>query len=183
MNRRIVFFAAGLSLICASALPQAQQGQPSQSSVTTPSQQHEPAERTGGRPARAIGFGALDVEVTEKSGKAIKGLHADQFSVTDDGKPQKISIFSYSDIEKLETAGSEDTTPLVVAVDNSGPGAASDETLGEQLRDRRLIVLFFDLTSMQTDDILRAHDAAEKYRAEADTACRPRGRGDVQHAD
>ena len=46
----------------------------------------------------------IDVEVTDKSGKPIKGLRADQFVVTDDGKPQKISNFSYADIEKVETA-------------------------------------------------------------------------------
>jgi VWFA-related protein len=163
MNRRIVFFAAGLSLVCAPVFPQAQQGQPSQSSATTPSQNSNQQTAQAGVLRAQSDLVRLDVEVTDKSGKAMKGLIADQFSVTDDGKPQKISIFSYSDIEKLETAGTEDTTPVVVAVDNSGPGAASDETLGEQLRDRRMIVLFFDLTSMQTDDILRAHDAAEKY--------------------
>jgi VWFA-related protein len=163
MNRRIVFFAAGLSLICAPALPQAQPGQASQSSATTQSQNANRQNAPAGVLRAQSDLVRLDVEVTDKSGKAMKGLHADQFSVTDDGKPQKVSIFSYSDIEKLETAGVEDTTPVVVAVDNSGPGAVSDEALGEQLRDRRMIVLFFDLTSMQTDDILRAHDAAEKY--------------------
>ena len=55
----------------------------------------------------------IDVEVTDRSGKPIKGLRADQFAVTDDGKPQKISSFSYSDIEEIETAGSETTrSPL-----------------------------------------------------------------------
>jgi VWFA-related protein len=162
MNRRIAFFATGLSLACAPAFLQAQQGQQSQSSSSTPSQNVSQQIAPGVLRAQSD-LVRLDVEVTDKSGKAIKGLHADQFTVTDDGKPQKISIFSYSDIEKLETASAEDTTPIVVAVDNSGPGAASDEALGERLRDRRLIVLFFDLTSMQTDDVLRAHDAAEKY--------------------
>jgi VWFA-related protein len=163
MNRRIVFFAAVLSLICAPGLPQAQQGQQSQSSATTQSQNANQQNAPTGVLRAQSDLVRLDVEVTDKSGKAMKGLQADQFSVTDDGNPQKISIFSYSDIEKLETAGAEDTTPVVVALDNSGPDAVSDESLGEQLRDRRMIVLFFDLTSMQTDDILRAHDAAEKY--------------------
>ena len=33
----------------------------------------------------------------------------------------------------------------------------------DQLRDRRMLVLFFDLTSMRPDDLIRAHDAAEKF--------------------
>jgi VWFA-related protein len=105
----------------------------------------------------------IDVEVTDKSGKAIKGLRADQFVVTDDGKAQAISTFSYEDIEHVETAGAEDAKPIVVPVDNEGPNTPSVAAASEQLRDRRLIVLFFDLTSMQPDDLIRAHDAAAKF--------------------
>ena len=105
----------------------------------------------------------IDVEVTDKSGKPIKGLRADQFVVTDNGKRQDISSFSYADIESIEAAGTEDAKPVVVPVDNEGPNAPSAEAISDQLRDRRLIVLFFDLTSMQTDDLIRAHDAAQKF--------------------
>jgi VWFA-related protein len=105
----------------------------------------------------------IDVEVTDKSGKPIKGLRADQFVVTDNGKPQAISTFSYADIESIEAAGADDAKPIVVPVDNAGPNAPSEEAISDQLRDRRLIVLFFDMTSMQTDDLIRAHDAAQKF--------------------
>ena len=104
----------------------------------------------------------IDVEVTDKSGKAIKGLSAEQFSIADDGKAQKISTFSFSDIEKMETAGEIDSRPIVIPVDVPEASATAD-AVNEQARDRRMMVLFFDLTSMQTDDILRAHDAAEKF--------------------
>ncbi len=46
----------------------------------------------------------IDVEVTDKSGKPIKGLTANQFTMTDEGKPQTITSFSYADIEAIETA-------------------------------------------------------------------------------
>src|SRR6202161_4050210 len=105
----------------------------------------------------------IDVEVTDKSGKPIKGLRADQFVVTDNGKRQDISSFSYADIESIEAAGAEDAKPIVVPVDNDGPNAPSAEAISDQLRDRRLIVLFFDITSMQPDDLIRAHDAADKF--------------------
>src|SRR5271155_1349496 len=105
----------------------------------------------------------IDVEVTDKSGKPINGLRADQFVVTDNGKPQAISTFSYADIESIEAAGAEDDKPIVVPVDSAGPNAPSEEAISDQLRDRRLIVLFFDITSMQTDDLIRAHDAAQKF--------------------
>jgi len=105
----------------------------------------------------------IDVEVTDKSGKPIKGLRADQFTITDDGKPQAISSFSYADIESIETAGTDDSKPIVVPVDNDGPNTPSAAAASDQLRDRRLLVLFFDLTSMQPDDLIRAHDAGEKF--------------------
>src|SRR3984885_9623421 len=105
----------------------------------------------------------IDVEVTDKSGKPIKGLREDQFIVTDDGKRQEISTFSYADIEGIESAATEDAKPIVVPVDNEGQNAPSADAISDQLRDRRLIVLFFDLTSMQSDDLIRAHNAAAKF--------------------
>jgi VWFA-related protein len=105
----------------------------------------------------------IDVEVTDKSGKPIKGLHQDQFTVTDNGKPQPITSFSYSDIESIDTAGPENTQPVVIPVDGGEPSAKQSVT--DEVHDRRLIVLFFDMTSMETDDITRAHDAAEKFLA------------------
>jgi VWFA-related protein len=107
----------------------------------------------------------IDVEVTDGKGRPVKGLRPDQFTITDDGKIEKISAFSYSDIEKMETAGPEDTKPIVIPVDNAGPNVrpAQAEAISNQVHDRRMIALFFDMTSMGTDDILRAHDAAEKY--------------------
>lgn len=103
----------------------------------------------------------IDVEVTDRSGKPIKGLKADQFSLTDDSQPQKVSIFSYEDIEAVETASDNDTKPIVVAVDS--PSDAAGQAAGDHVRDRRMLVLFFDLTSLGVDDLVRAHDAAAKF--------------------
>lgn len=109
----------------------------------------------------ASNFVRIDVEVTDRSGKPITGLRAEQFTITDDGKPQKITNFSYSDIEKVETAGAENAKPIVVPVDSEEP--ARSEAVSDAVRDRRMIVLFFDLTSMETDDVIRAHDSALKF--------------------
>jgi VWFA-related protein len=103
----------------------------------------------------------IDVEVTDRSGKPVKGLKTDQFTISDDGQGQKVSIFSYEDIEAIETAAYTDAKPIVIAVDS--PSDAAAQTAGEQARDRRLLVLFFDLTSLGNDDLIRAHDAAAKF--------------------
>jgi VWFA-related protein len=105
----------------------------------------------------------IDVDVRDRSGKPIKGLKPEQFSVSDNGKAQKISIFTYEDIEAVETAGAEDANakPIVIPVDSPTP--VSEEDISNQVRDRRLMVLFFDLTSMGNDDLLRARDGAQKF--------------------
>jgi VWFA-related protein len=150
-----------------SPAPAASQQQAPSQPVAVPAPAQAPSQQTR-KPASPVlhsssDFVRIDVEVTDKSGKAIKGLTADKFVVTDDGKAQNISSFSYFDIESIETAGAVDAAPIVVPVDNEGPNTTSAEKNSEPLQNRRLMVLFFDLTSMQTDDLIRAHDAAQKY--------------------
>src|SRR5579863_5257351 len=129
--------------------------------------QQTPAQQAAHQPSAVLRSSSdlvrIDVEVTDKSGKPIKNLTANQFTVTDEGKPQAITSFSYADIEAIETATAADDKPIVVSVDNEGPNSPSADAISDALRDRRLIVLFFDLTSMQTDDLVRAHDAADKF--------------------
>jgi VWFA-related protein len=104
----------------------------------------------------------IDIQVTDKSGKTVKGLKPEQFTITDDGKQQKITTFSFEDIEAIQTAGAgDDSQPVVVAVDP--PRGTNPESVSTETRDRRMLVLYFDLSSMETDDILRARDAATKF--------------------
>ena len=98
----------------------------------------------------------VDVEVTDSSGRPVKGLKASDFTVLEDGKPQKISSFVYADVEGFARAGADAGKPVVVPV----AGSPSKSELGSMVRDRRLILLFFDLTSLHTDDLLRAREAA-----------------------
>jgi VWFA-related protein len=105
----------------------------------------------------------IDVEVTDHSGKPIKGLKPEQFVVTDDGKPQKLSFFTYEDIEAIQKSGPDNANakPIVVPVDSPTP--VSNEVITNQVRDRRMLVLFFDLSSMGSDDLRRARLAGEKF--------------------
>ena len=107
----------------------------------------------------------IDVEVTDSKGRPVLGLRPDQFTITDNGKIEKISAFSYADIERMETAGPENTEPMVVPLDNAGPNVrpAEQEAISNEIHNRRMIVLFFDQSTMATDDLLRAHAAADKF--------------------
>jgi VWFA-related protein len=121
------------------------------------------------RPARVLrsesSLVRIDVEVTDHAGRPIKGLKPDQFVVTDDGKPQKLSFFTYEDIEKFNKAGprNTETKPIVIPVDSPTP--VSDEEITNETHDRRMLVLFFDMTSMGNEDLRRARVAAEKFIA------------------
>src|SRR6202522_3108887 len=168
----VAFLVAGLALAQSpqqSANPSAQPSTNQAAPVARPIPGSVPGSPQTSKPAQAPALRVssalvrIDVEVTDKSGKPIRGLRAEQFTVTDDGKPQAISSFSYADIESIETAGTKDAKPIVVPVDNDGPNTPSAAAASDQLRDRRLLVLFFDLTSMQADDLIRAHDAGEKF--------------------
>lgn len=104
----------------------------------------------------------IDVQITGREGKPVKGLKQEQFSITEDGKAQKISTFEYSDIERIETAGNGDSAPVTVPLGT----VSTPEEIKAVVRDHRMIVLFFDLTSLQAEDLLRSTRAAQKYLQE-----------------
>jgi VWFA-related protein len=107
----------------------------------------------------AVNLVEVDIEVTDRNGKPLKGLRQDQFSISEDGKDQKVSTFDYYDVEKLETADAGETAPITIAM---GSVAPPDE-VRQQVRDRRMIVLFFDLTSLQPSDLTRSTGAAKQF--------------------
>ena len=101
----------------------------------------------------------VDVEVTDRNGNPVKGLRQDQFSVAENGKEQKISSFDYFDVERLEKAGAEEIAPITIPIGS----VAQPEEVRRQIRDRRMIVLFFDLTSLQPNDLTRSTLAAKQF--------------------
>jgi VWFA-related protein len=106
-----------------------------------------------------VGLVEIDVQVTDRDGKPVKGLKQEQFSVTEDGKAQKVSTFEYNDIERIETAATSDEAPITIPLGT----VSSAEEIKTVVRDHRMIVLFFDMTSLQAEDLLRSTRAAEKY--------------------
>ena len=97
----------------------------------------------------------------KKTGAVVKGLKASDFTIYEDKKPQKIISFDYQNVDEA----------AVLAEKSTASGKASIADLLErnfaaspkELKDHRLIVIFFDLSSMQDEDIDRAVEAAEKY--------------------
>jgi len=103
----------------------------------------------------------VDVFVRDRSGKEITGLTKEDFTVLEDGKPQQIAVFEFQRLETPqetpEVAGPPQIAPArpqMIAI--AAPGKI-------QYRDRRLLVLFFDHSSMSPADQVRAHNAALKF--------------------
>jgi VWFA-related protein len=97
----------------------------------------------------------------KKTGEVVKGLKASDFQIIEDKKPQKIASFDYENVDVAATLAEGKTTTGKASIsDLLERNFAANQA---QLRDHRLIVLFFDLSSMQDEDIDRAVDAATNY--------------------
>ncbi|HSY00746.1 MAG TPA: VWA domain-containing protein [Acidobacteriaceae bacterium] len=96
----------------------------------------------------------------KKTGEIVKGLTDKDFTITEDGKPQRIVSF---DFENVDQAAPLNEATINASAPNGVFGAKTGTATQEQLRNHRLIVMFFDITSMQPDDIDRAQDAARDY--------------------
>jgi VWFA-related protein len=97
----------------------------------------------------------------KKTGEVVKGLKASDFQIVEDKKPQKIASFDYENVDVAATLAEGKTVAGKASIsDLLERNFAANQA---QLRDHRLIVLFFDLSSMQDEDIDRAVDAATNY--------------------
>jgi VWFA-related protein len=127
---------------------------------------------------------SVDVIVRDNSGAVVRGLTAADFEVLEDGKAQEIRSFSFEEIsdhpkgiESAEllagaqaqmTNDSKAKTPAPAGAAAAPAAPAPDEApakpmTSEELAGRRLIVLLFDIASMQPEDVQRAVDSASKY--------------------
>lgn len=111
-----------------------------------------------------------NVVVHDSKGNLVKGLTAKDFTVLENGKQQQIATFDFQNVDQaapLNEATISGSAGTRAAGPNGKPSAAMANMAGaatpEQLRDHRLIVMFFDLTSMQPDDLDRAEIAARNY--------------------
>ena len=172
ITRRFLAAIAATCLLAApvraqNSQPQAPPATPQQASPVNPRQGPPPPPRRvvpGGKGTirSTVNLVEIDVQVTDRNGKPIKGLKQEQFEVTEDGKLQKVSTFEYNDIEKIETAGATSDAPITIALG----AVTTPEEVKAVVRDHRMIVLFFDMTSLQPEDLLRSTRAAQKYLRE-----------------
>jgi VWFA-related protein len=126
----------------------------------------------------------VDIVVRDRNGALVRGLTADDFEVLEDNSPQAIVSFNVEEITEepvgdpltpvlavgaREITGTTAAAPVAprpqaqqpAATPAPGPQPPRQEALRrEDLAGRRLIVLLFDLSSMQPEELDRAGQAA-----------------------
>src|ERR1700692_2392776 len=103
----------------------------------------------------------VKVTVRDKNGNSVRDLKREDFTVLEDNKPQQVISF---DLENTDAVLSTAATAAPLLGNTQPPTAdAAQAVSARPLKDRRLIVLFFDLSSMQPDEIDWATTAAQNY--------------------
>ena len=109
----------------------------------------------------------VNVTVRDKSGNFVRDLKQGDFTVVEDNKTQQVISFDIENTDALPPATVEQTKLLdSLKARPSGTQAAPNPApanAASAFKDHRLIILFFDLTSMQPDEMDRAAKAAENY--------------------
>jgi VWFA-related protein len=117
------------------------------------------------------------VSVKDSNGRPIEGLTAADFIVTEDGVPQDVAFVDFQRVPDEVAPPSAAAAPSVPA--QAPPAAAPSNVApvtdvqisagrpGEiKYQNRRLLVLYFDITALPPSDLLRAYTAAKRYIAE-----------------
>jgi VWFA-related protein len=102
------------------------------------------------------------VTVRDKDGRAIEGLTAKDFSITEDGEPQQIAFVEFQRLDDLApnapNAPNAPSVSIQAAISAAGAGDI-------RYRDKRLIILYFDIMAMGSGDSMRAFAAAQTFIA------------------
>ena len=106
-----------------------------------------------------------NVVVRDKKGNLIRDLKKEDFTLFEDGKKQQISTFDFENVDQLETAGGAEKTVTGETAETAGPAGVLKKSDAPVMnaRDRRVIVLFFDFSAMEPDQIDRCVESAKKY--------------------
>ena len=153
--KQIVSMAATASLLWAGPEPLlAQQGAPSRAPA--------PAQAKEGYALRATTELVLvNVVARDKKGNLIRDLKKSDFTVYEDGQKQQVSSFDFENVDELATAGAAEGTTAGSAGKGVLLGKGNEPVI--DARDRRLMLLFFDFSAMDPEQIDRAVEAAQKF--------------------
>ena len=132
-----------------------------QSGVPARPQNSSPAAQNNSRIRVTTELVLVNVIARDKKGNLVKDLKREDFTVFEDGKKQDISSFDFENVDQLATAGPAEAT--VSGAAGQGALLKPAQTATINARDRRLVLLFFDFSAMDPEQIDRSVDAAKKF--------------------
>jgi len=109
----------------------------------------------------------VNVTVRDSAGRPIEGLTKADFQLLEDDKPQQISVF---ELQKLGTDPLPAIEVPVQPVQSEPKPEPPPEPEKPQTKDKRLMVLFFDLSGMPVAEQVRSQDAAIQFLQKQMTA-------------
>lgn len=177
------------ALLVASAQNPPRQTTPPRQNGAAQNQPAQNAPRGGFKFEATTQLVVVNLSAKDKDGNPIKGLKPADFTVTEDGKAQTIKVFEYQELEdtaipapahapapkpepKKETPKPEPAAgpaALAKALEANvvkpvvGTQIAPAKPGEIKYKDRRLLVMFFDLTGMPIQDQMRSQGAALKF--------------------
>ena len=103
----------------------------------------------------------VNVVARDKKGNLVRDLKQQDFAVLEDAQKQQISSFDFENVDDMALAAQ--TTPIVAG--SAGPEIVSVKPAPPVMdaRDRRLILLFFDFSAMDPEQIDHAVNAAKGF--------------------
>jgi VWFA-related protein len=167
VTRRQIAAIAVAGLLLQGVTPSfAQQPQPQtpQQPTQSPSRQQSDAQTPPRSEIRVTSELVLaNVVARDKKGNLIRDLKKEDFTLLEDDKKQEISTFDFENVDQMETAGAAEKTVTGEAA--AGPAGVLKKSDAPVMnaRDRRVIILYFDFSAMEPDQIDRCVDAAKKY--------------------
>ena len=105
----------------------------------------------------------VNVVARDKKGNLVRDLKKEDFTLLEDGKKQEISSFDFESVDQPLTAGAAEATVSGAAGTGALLKSPKKGPASLDARDRRLILLFFDFSAMDPEQIDRAVDAAKKF--------------------
>lgn len=113
----------------------------------------------------------VNLTARDAHGNLITNLKPGDITLLEDGKPQHILSFDFENVDatpRVATASSSSAPAGVVengkpAAKPPAPSPIAPAANQQQYQNRRLIVLYFDLTTMQPDDVQNVMQQAEAF--------------------
>ncbi|MDP9115044.1 MAG: VWA domain-containing protein, partial [Acidobacteriota bacterium] len=111
----------------------------------------------------------INVTVKDKAGRPIADLKKEDFQLLEDGVPQKVTVFDRQDLssEPLPPVSFSQRPPTIEERAAAlAPGSVVNQQVQgdpKRFENRRLIGLYFDMSSMEPTEQARAQEGAVKW--------------------